>query len=339
MTLALCAGAATTPAAAAGSVAGQAAQNQDEAREYWTPERMRAAEPLEGAAPEPLAGGGPQAGAAAQAPDVEVSPARDTAYPERIHGKLLFTQDGRDASCSATVVRSRKRNLIMTAGHCVVQPGNGGAPAWSTNVVFVPAYRDGAAPFGLFPATRLRVPRGWVREPIAAFDVAAVNLAPGQAGQIQDSLGARGISFNRPFGKYKKNRTRFQVFGYPGEPVAFYDAERPILCNARFKGFERFSDSPVVGPCAMKQGSSGGGFVLKGGTVNSIVSHGPCFVLETCGAIAGTYFGDDAYSVYAKAGGVPKKTKKRLSRCKRIRKLERRLTCRGKAQRFKPVRR
>lgn len=303
---------------------------------YWTPERMRAAEPLEAAPSVPPAGSGaPQAGTAAQPPDVEVDPGRDTAYPERLHGKLFFTRVGVDQSCSATVVRSLARNLLITAGHCLVL--SGGKPAWSENVVFAPAYRDGAAPFGLFAAARLRVLRRFAFDPIAALDVGAVSLAPGPAGLIQDSLGARGISFNRPFGKYKKSKTRFQVFGYPGEPAAAYDAERPILCNARFKGFERFSASPVVGPCAMKQGSSGGGFVLKGGTLNSIVSHGPCAVVETCGVIAGTYFGDEAYTVYAKAGGVPKKTRVRLRRCKRAKKLRARLTCRGKVQRFKPV--
>lgn len=336
----LAAGLAPAAASAGTPIASHAAaESPQSALDHWTPERMRRAEPL--AAPaSPLAGAAsPPAAAAAQPPDLEIDPTRDTAYAERIHGKLFFTLGADDASCSATVVRSRSRNLLMTAGHCVVQSGEGGVqPVWSTNVVFVPGYRDGVAPFGLFPATLLRAPLRWVFEPIAELDVGAVNLAPGPAGQIQDSLGARGIAFNRPRGKYKKNKTSFQVFGYPGEPAAFYDAERPILCVARFRGFERFSGSPVVGPCQMKQGSSGGGFVLKGGTVNSVVSHGPCAAIATCTVIAGTYFGDEAYSVYAKAGGVPKKTRKRLRRCKRVRKRSARLACRGKVQRFKPVR-
>ena len=43
------------------------------------------------------------------------------------------------SSCSATVVTSRNRNLILTAGHCVSMPGaEGSQPTWASNVMFVP---------------------------------------------------------------------------------------------------------------------------------------------------------------------------------------------------------
>jgi hypothetical protein len=304
---------------------------------YWTPARMAAAEPIE--APEGSGTTGAEAIASAQAPDLEVDPARDTAYPERLHGKLFVTIGADNATCSATVVTSRSRNLLLTAGHCVVQPGGEGVqPVWATNVMFVPAYRNGAMPFGAWFATRLRAPLRWAVEPDIALDIGAVNLAPGPTGKIENALGARGVSFNRSARSYRGKR--FRIFGYPGEPAAFYDAERPIICNPRFKGFEKFSGSLLIAPCNMKQGASGGGWMLKKGLLNSVVSHGTCPVATapTCTSIAGTFFGPAAFKLWSKAGGGLTKGKRRkLRRCRKLRKAGARARCRTRAQTFRPT--
>ena len=314
-------------------------QTKAEVLNYWTPSRIASAQPLDVPSGPGLATA-PTASAAAQPPDQEVDPSRDTAYPERIHGKLYLSIGVLNASCSATVVTSRSRNLLLTAGHCVVQPGGEGVePVWASNVIFVPGYRNGVRPFGTYVATRLSAPQRWAREPLIEFDVGAVNLAPGPAGEIQDALGSRGASFNKPTSTYSK-RTRFQVFGYPGEPAAFYDAERLIRCDAPFARFEKFSGSPLVGPCNMKQGSSGGGWVIGGGLVNSVVSHGPCPVATsaTCTQIAGTFFGNTAFKLYANAGGgVAKGVRKKIKACKKLTKPAAKQRCRNKAQTFKPV--
>lgn len=69
----------------------------------------------------------------------------DTTYPYSTVGKLFFTEPGEgDFICSGSVIRHR---LILTAGHCVHR-GSGGSGGFFTNFLFVPAYRDGAAPFG-----------------------------------------------------------------------------------------------------------------------------------------------------------------------------------------------
>jgi hypothetical protein len=331
------------PASAAGAPP-LATEVQDESvaevRGYWTPERMKAAEPVE-APPAAAAQGsfeGSDATAAAQPPDQETNPALDTAFPQRLHGKLFFNLAGQDLACSATVVRSRSRNLLMTAGHCVVKPGGGGVePVWATNMAFVPGYRNGATPLGIYPAERLQAPLRWVREPLIGLDVGAVNVVNSPAGEIQDVLGARGVNFNRV--KYKAKKTRFQIFGYPGQPDTFYDGQRLIICNSPFRGFERFSGSVVAGPCNMKQGSSGGGWVL-GGRVNSVVSHGTCppATIATCTLTSGTYFGSAAFNLWAKAGGgISKGIKNKLKKCKRARNAGARAACRAKTQSFKPV--
>ncbi len=69
----------------------------------------------------------------------------DQTYPYTTVGKLFFTKQGvGDFICSASVIRQR---LILTAGHCV-HKGSGGTGGFFTNFLFVPAYRDGVAPFG-----------------------------------------------------------------------------------------------------------------------------------------------------------------------------------------------
>jgi hypothetical protein len=332
-------------ASGAGSAWGQAPIDSEpaessprEAIAAWTPDRMRRAEPLE-TPPPPIEAAAP-AGVSlfAQAPDREIEPSRDTQYPERVHGRLFMTFGGSDASCSATVVTSRNRNVILTAGHCLVIPTESG-PVWATDVVFAPAYRDGATPFGTFAATVLRAPQLWSFEALIELDVGAVTLAPGAGGRIEDVIGSRGVSFNRPGRRYKANKTKFSLFGYPAQPSAAYDGERPILCKSTFKGFELFTGSPVAGPCNMKQGSSGGGWILGGGFVNSVISHNACGSDPDCTVIAGTYFGNTALSLWKKAGGgIAKKRQKKIKRCKKKpKKGGKRADCIWKAERFKPT--
>lgn len=305
-----------------------------QALDYWTPERMRAAEPLDGPV-SPAPADAPVATSASQPPDVEIDPGADVLYPYRIHGKLFFTIGSQGASCSGTVVTSRLGNLVLTAGHCVVESGGGGvAPVWASNMIFVPAYRNGAAPYGIYPATSVRAPTRWVFEPLVELDVGAVNLVPGPGGvQIQELLGSRGVAFNRTAGSYRGKQ--IEIFGYPGEPAAFYDGERPIYCNASFQGFESFSGSLLAGPCNMKQGASGGAYMI-GGLVNSVVSHGSCppATALTCTTISGTYFGDTAFNLYSAAGGgINKGKRKALKRCK-SKKGKKKASCRARVLRF-----
>jgi hypothetical protein len=313
-------------------------QSPADVRSYWTPERMRRAEPLDAPGAPAGAGAASAPNYLAQSPDQEISPERDLAYPERIHGRLFVTFGPDSGSCSATVVTSRARNVILTAGHCVAMPtSEGSPPILAGNVLFVPGYRNGGAPFGAYVGTTARAPGLWSFEGLIELDVGAINLAPSAAGQIEDVLGSRGVSFNRPAGSYKKNKTRFQVFGYPAQPPAFYDGERPILCNSPFKGFEKFTASLQIGPCNMKEGSSGGGWVLKGGLLNSVVSHNGCGLSPACTLVSGTYFGDIAFKLWSAAGGgIAKGRKKQIRNCKK-KSAGKRLSCLTRAQTFKPT--
>lgn len=65
----------------------------------------------------------------------------DRAYPYRTIGKLFFSIDDVAYVCSAAVIQ---RRVVATAGHCV---HSGNSAGFYDNFVFVPSFRDGAAPF------------------------------------------------------------------------------------------------------------------------------------------------------------------------------------------------
>lgn len=82
----------------------------------------------------------------------------DLSYPYRTVGKLFFTIPGDgDYVCSASVLRPR---ILLTAGHCV-HKGSGGTKGFYTNWKFVPAYRDGDAPFQTWNFTYVATTSTW----------------------------------------------------------------------------------------------------------------------------------------------------------------------------------
>ena len=116
-------------------------------------------------------------------------------------------------------------------------------------------------------------------------------------------VGARGIAFNQD-----RNIT-FDVFGYPAEERL----RRRDRCSAATPRptarTTRLNDpKPTRISCDQTGGSSGGGWVIGGGRVNSVVSYGyecghriplpiPCDNAEE-GNLFGPYFGNDIKQLY-----------------------------------------
>ncbi len=73
-------------------------------------------------------------------------------YPFRAVGKLFFKIGSASSVCSASLI---KPGVIVTAAHCVA---NYGKRQMFSNWVFVPAYYNGAAPYGTFSARTAYVP-------------------------------------------------------------------------------------------------------------------------------------------------------------------------------------
>jgi V8-like Glu-specific endopeptidase len=81
----------------------------------------------------------------------------DTSYPYSTVGRLLFTINGAGYTCSASAIGPR---LILTAGHCVHE-GNGLGSGWHANFNFIPAYHNGAAPFGQWGWAQASTTSAW----------------------------------------------------------------------------------------------------------------------------------------------------------------------------------
>jgi V8-like Glu-specific endopeptidase len=70
----------------------------------------------------------------------------NTSYPYRAAGKLFFNIGTDTFVCSASLI---KRGVVVTAAHCVA---NFGQNQFYSNWQFVPGYRNGDAPFGVWSA-------------------------------------------------------------------------------------------------------------------------------------------------------------------------------------------
>ncbi|RMX05197.1 hypothetical protein EAW55_00595 [Legionella jordanis] len=82
----------------------------------------------------------------------------NSSFPYSTVGKLFFTIPGQgDYVCSASVIAKR---VVLTAGHCV-HSGSGGLGGYFMNFTFIPAYRNGAAPFLSWTATYVLTTPSW----------------------------------------------------------------------------------------------------------------------------------------------------------------------------------
>jgi V8-like Glu-specific endopeptidase len=83
----------------------------------------------------------------------------DTAFPYSAVGKLFFTVPGRgDFYCTAAVIKAR---ILLTAAQCIHSGTS--SPGFFTNFSFVPAYRNGAAPFGTWDWNYVVVNTTWTK--------------------------------------------------------------------------------------------------------------------------------------------------------------------------------
>ena len=268
-------------------------------RDYWTPSRMRHAEPADlvlTAAGE-LVRAATEPRAATDVSDTSQS------FPGRVHGKVFFTISGGsqpgDYVCSGTAVRSNRHTLAWTAGHCVNDPEFGGG--FATNWIFIPGYRNGEAPFGEWPAVELLTTPAWSGNIDIRQDLGAAVLARNAEGQgVEDAVGARPIDF-----RLSRNQ-QYTAFGYPAQPTLFeptFDGERLYSCGSPVTGSD---NPPGNGPetmqivCDMSGGSSGGGWVTANGSVNGLISYGYELDFDH---LYGPYFGIDARRLYQEATG------------------------------------
>lgn len=133
-------------------------------------------------------------------------------------GALFGTENADDLAghhfCTASVVHSPQGNLIATAAHCV-----GGTEG---DRVFVPGYRDGKAPYGVWKVTKRFMPDAWSSGEDEDSDVAFayVEELDGGGRRIEDVVGANRFAAGTVTGA-----TPVTLTGYPSS------LDVPIRCT------------------------------------------------------------------------------------------------------------
>lgn len=237
-----------------GASATAAAQAKSDAAlsAYWTPARMRRARSADPTSAQPsksaqlaLADHGAPQSVAPAAPAGQASPAAAAATGSRAAGKIFFSDDGADWVCSGSVIRSHRLNVVSTAGHCVIDKG---ANHYHYNWAFVPDYRNGSAPYGVWGGAYARTTVGWARHGDFDYDAAFVNVHDLNGRHLQNVVGGEGILINQGYKPY------ITVIGYPAAPP--YNGATQQFCYGYTHRY--YHTGEVELGCHLTGGASGG---------------------------------------------------------------------------------
>ncbi|WP_169312986.1 MULTISPECIES: trypsin-like serine peptidase [Thermomonospora] len=202
--------------ASSGAVSAGAARGVEA---YWTAERMAKARPV-GAPADPgeVAATG---GAARTAKAYSGIPSV---------GALFFNNGAGDHYCTAAVVNSRSKRLIITAAHCI---HGGKGRGYFKNIAFVPRYDRGKKPYGIWTARKMFVPKGWAKRSDPDLDFGFVSLHTKDGRRIQPAVGGGN--------KMAVNKGYVNIVNVTGYPSVRRDPrDRPIWCRTKTAKHSRF---------------------------------------------------------------------------------------------------
>ncbi len=259
------AGAPTTAAVASRpgdvTLAPQPIRTAREVRRYWTPSRMEAAVPIEEAVPSLTDATAPDGVRDRGSQRTSAQPVRTP----RTTGKLFFSDNGLDYVCSASAIRTRKSDQVITAGHCVHTGPNVTflqQPRFYSDWVFVPRYHDGRAPDGKWVARNAWAFNGWVEDESFRYDQAIIAFQRRGGRKLVDVVGGNEVVWGKP-----QKRWGVRIWGWPAEEP--YDGESAHRCDGRTTRFED-SDDAAMHQCDLNGGASGGPWFLpRGRTANT----------------------------------------------------------------------
>ncbi len=268
-------------------------------RDYWTPKRMRAAQPLvvspttsvgststvERGTPRTVAGkvskGKPGGGGSGYLG----GPWTGGGNVVKTTGKVFFTLGGSNYVCSGSAVTSSNESTVTTAGHCL----NEGPGAYASRFTFVPAYDNGAAPYGEWVATELLTTAQWATAGDFNYDVGMAKVGLNGA-TLTDTVGSQGIAFNQARGQF------VHAFGYPA--ASPYDGQELDYCSGTTTNDTRGTQDLRLA-CNMTGGSSGGPWFQQFSGGNGIqISVNSFGYRGEKNAMYGPYFGSVIQSLY-----------------------------------------
>ena len=182
------------------------------------------------------------------------------AAPLRYTGRLYFQTPSGTSWCSASMIRPA---VLVTAAHCM----NSGTGTWYTGWTYVPAYRDGAAPYGVWS--------NWVYGQITVDWLNGGGGVPnlrdfavlvfdrdGRGNRVGDYTGHMGWWTNRLIGRH------VTTVGYPGN---MYKGETQMRTDSLAYNI---GGNNVTWGSDQRGGSSGSPLVvnLRNGYNNSVIT-------------------------------------------------------------------
>lgn len=209
-----------------------------------------------------------------QAQTVETVPATGAIFYPSVLG--LFPLLGFPHFCSASVVDSPTKDLLVTAAHCVFGTG--------PTIEFAPLLHDAALPAGVWSVTRIYVDPAWTKSFDPRHDVAFLRVAPRAGKRIQDVVGANTLAAPQV-------GAPVTVSGYP-----MGSKGRPVTCTALLADVDGYSG---IGCRGFGDGTSGGPWVQDGTVVGVIggLEQGGCTEDDEYS----TPFGAAVQALYARA--------------------------------------
>ncbi|MDO4252882.1 MAG: hypothetical protein Q4C74_06575 [Rothia sp. (in: high G+C Gram-positive bacteria)] len=266
--------------------------SQDEAKEYWTPQRMMAALPAD--LPDSnttvqLSQEQQDSSQASNQPKTIVEPqsaqqntnfstlgrqlatAQTTSFMKvpSATGKVFFSYQGQDFVCSGAAIASQRKNVVSTAAHCLHAGRNGG---WHSNLVFVPAYYQGQTPYGVWSGQHSIVDADWYNDEKDEADNGFFRVYPNNEGQqLTSVVGGNGLRINA-----SPAQQQVRVWGWPARLP--YNGKVGHFCYSDTQAVLEDPKEMFMG-CTLNSGASGGPWILDEneegqGYVFGVVSRG-----------------------------------------------------------------
>ncbi|MFF3613845.1 trypsin-like peptidase domain-containing protein [Streptomyces sp. NPDC002580] len=182
--------------------------------------------------------------------------------------------------CTASVVHSAGRDLLLTAAHCL--DGDGA-------LSFAPGYRGGSAPYGFWDVRGVFLPRGWTAGRDEDSDVAFAVLGTRDGKEVEDAVGGgNAFAAHRATGA-----TAITVTGYPSR------LDTPVTCTDKPTAHSR-TQQRIACP-AFPGGTSGSPWVNGDGAVVGVIGgHERGGATDDISYSA--VFGTEAATLYREAG-------------------------------------